>query len=90
MARQIETMKSAVINQTFSLRAPGASSAVLVGDFTHWEDQIIKLQKQGEGFWRAHVEVELGPGEYRYRFLVDGEWHDDPDFVIRVPDPFAT
>jgi len=88
MAKQIETMKSAVIKQTFSLRAPGASRAVLVGDFTYWEDQIINLQKQAEGFWE--VAVGLEPGEYRYRFLVDGEWHEDPDFVVRVPDPFAS
>ena len=88
MEKQIERMKSAMMNQTFSLRAPGAFRAVLVGDFTYCEDQIINLQKQAEGFWE--VAVDLEPGEYRYRFLVDGEWHEDPDFVIRVPNPFAS
>ena len=88
MAKQ---MKKPAFTQTFSLAAPGASSVVLVGEFTPWEDQIIKLRHQTEGIWHGEVEMELElkPGEYRYRFLVDGEWHEDPDFVVRVPNPFA-
>lgn len=34
--------------------------------------------------------VGLSPGTYRYRFLVDGEWRDDPECTLRVPNPFGT
>lgn len=87
MAKQIKTMKNAAFNQTFSLTAPGASRVLLVGDFTHWENQPINLHQQAWGLWQ--VAVALEPGEYRYRFLVDSEWHDDPDCVLRVPNPFG-
>ena len=84
-------MKKPAFAQTFSLAAPGASSVVLVGEFTPWEGQTIKLRQQSEGMWQGEVEMELElkPGEYRYRFLVDGEWHEEPEFVVRVPNPFA-
>ena len=31
----------------------------------------------------------LGPGAHRYRFIVDGEWRDDPECKSRVPNPFG-
>jgi hypothetical protein len=34
--------------------------------------------------------VELEPGEHHYRFLVDGQWRDDPDTVWRVQNPFGS
>jgi hypothetical protein len=33
--------------------------------------------------------VQLSPGEHYYRFLVDGEWRDDPECPMRVPNPFG-
>ena len=87
MAKQITTRKKASVNQTFSLTAPGASSVMLVGDFTHWQKNPINLRKEPGGIWR--VTVPLEPGEYHYRFLVDGEWRDDPECTLRVPNPFG-
>ncbi|HTR42618.1 MAG TPA: glycogen-binding domain-containing protein [Pseudomonadales bacterium] len=74
--------------QGFSFRAPEAISVQLVGDFTHWQDQPISLRKDATGVW--HTSVELKPGEHHYRFLVDGEWRDDPDCSMRVPNPFGS
>ncbi len=73
--------------QGFSFRAPEALSVQLVGDFTHWEKKPISLKKEAGGLWRASV--PLSPGEHHYRFLVDGEWRDDPDCAMRVPNPFG-
>ena len=73
--------------QAFSFRAPEALSVQLVGDFTHWQDQPISLKKQAGGVW--HASVPLTPGEHHYRFLVDGEWRDDPECALRVPNPFG-
>jgi 1,4-alpha-glucan branching enzyme len=74
--------------QLFSIYAPGATSVQLVGDFTKWQRHPIHLQKEGPGIWRT--EVELEPGEHHYRFLVDGEWRDDPECRLRVPNPYGT
>ena len=73
--------------QTFSFAAPTAMSVQLVGDFTHWQQQPISLRKGGDGIWRATV--ELPPGDHHYRFLVDGQWHDDPECALQVPNPFG-
>jgi len=74
--------------QTFSFSAPEATSVQLVGDFTHWQQQPIELRKGGDGIWQATV--DLAPGEHRYRFLVDGQWHDDPECSLHVPNPFGS
>jgi 1,4-alpha-glucan branching enzyme len=70
------------VNQTFSFKDLEAHSVLLAGDFTHWLKDPIPLQKQRDGVWTATA--SLTPGTHYYRFLVDGEWHDDPECKIRV------
>ena len=74
--------------QTFRLTAPNAKSVLLVGDFTQWQQHAIPLQRQGDGVWATTVELQ--PGKHAYRFLVDGEWRDDPECKLRVPNPFGS
>jgi len=73
--------------QTFSFTAPGAMSVQLVGDFTHWKERPVNLQKAQDGVWRTTIELE--PGTHHYRFLVDGQWRDDPECSVRVPNPYG-
>ena len=73
--------------QTFSFSAPGATSVQLVGDFTHWQQQPIQMRRGAGGVW--HATVELTPGAHHYRFLVDGQWRDDPDCAVHVPNPYG-
>lgn len=74
--------------QTFCFSAPTAMSVQLVGDFTHWQQAPINMEKGADGIWR--VTVELTPGAHHYRFLVDGQWHDDPECGLHVPNPFGS
>jgi 1,4-alpha-glucan branching enzyme len=74
--------------QTFAFTAPEASSVMLVGDFTNWQQNPVPLERGKGGVWRAMV--ALGAGTHRYRFLVDGEWRDDPECTLRVPNPFGS
>jgi len=73
--------------QSFAFKAPTAMSVQLVGDFTGWQQKPINLQKDPNGVWRAKVKLE--PGTYHYRFIVDGEWHDDAECSLRIPNPFG-
>jgi 1,4-alpha-glucan branching enzyme len=75
-------------SQTFSFSAPGAMSVQLVGDFTHWQQRPINLRKGADGVWRTTIELQAGT--HRYRFLVDGQWRDDPECAVRVPNPFGS
>ncbi len=87
MARKSNHEKSGR-KQTFSIAAPTAQSVQLVGDFTQWEKQPVNLRKKGNGIWGASVELE--PGEHHYRFLVDGQWQDDPECSVRVQNPYGS
>ncbi len=83
MAKQTKNSKK----QTFHFTAPDAISVLLVGDFTHWQQQPIPMQKSQDGLWTASV--DLPPGQHTYRFIVDSEWRDDPECSLRVPNPFG-
>lgn len=63
-------------------------SVQLVGGFTQWQEKPIQLHKSGNGVWQASVALE--PGTHHYRFLVDGQWQDDPECTVRVPNPFGS
>ncbi len=57
---------------TFEL--PGeiaANRVMLMGDFNDWEEDANPMKRRKDG--RFSTTVTLQPGEYRYRFLVDGE-----------------
>ena len=88
MAKKTEHSSNRGRSQAFSFRAPEAISVQLVGDFTHWQEKPISLKREAGGMWQASV--ELAPGTHHYRFLVDGEWRDDPDCTVRVPNPFGS
>jgi len=73
--------------QIFAFSAPDAMSVQLVGDFTRWQERPINLHKGMDGVWRTTVDLESGT--HHYRFLVDGQWHDDPECILRTPNPFG-
>ncbi len=72
----------------FRLDAPAALSVKLAADFTTWDRRPVDLVREVEGPWR--LTVELPPGRYAYRFLVDGEWADDPQCRDREPNPYGS
>lgn len=72
----------------FQLHAPAATAVKLAGDFTEWELRAIEMMHSADGVW--FTVVPLAPGSYSYRFIVDGEWRDDPRTERRVPNPFGT
>jgi 1,4-alpha-glucan branching enzyme len=75
------------VKQTFTITAPGAANVQLMGDFTHWQKQPISMEKGAKGVWQTTV--ELAPGTHHYRFFVDGEWCNDPEYTVRVPNPYG-
>jgi hypothetical protein len=70
------------------IRADGAKEVVLTGDFTQWAKDKIRLTPSTGGEWITSL--ELAPGEYQYRLIVDGEWRDHADAAHRVPNSFGT
>jgi Glycogen recognition site of AMP-activated protein kinase len=66
----------------FHLEAPFAESVKLAADFTEWEKFPLDMMKSEDGVW--YTTVPLPPGHYSYRFIVDGEWCDDPRSMLRL------
>ena len=78
-------MKTNQVSQEFRFTSPTAMSVQLVGDFTHWRHAPVSLTKGPDGVWSTRVLLE--PGTHKYRFLVDGQWRDDPEFTVHVTAP---
>lgn len=72
----------------FSFKAPQAMSVKLAGDFTEWEAHPIGMMRSDDGTW--FTVVPLTSGSYSYRFIVDGEWRDDPSAPRHTRNPFGT
>lgn len=61
---------------TFTLKGfDDAKRVMLAGDFNDWNPDDIKMKKTADG-WQ--VSYALGPGNYQYKFVVDGSWIVDP------------
>jgi 1,4-alpha-glucan branching enzyme len=70
------------------LEAPDAQAVAVTGSFCGWAPEGLPLKKGRRGVWKATL--QLPPGRYEYRFVVDGEWRDDPLADERVPNPFGS
>ncbi len=84
----VKTRNSDLLEQEFSFTAPAALRVQLAGSFTQWQSQPISMTRTANGLWRT--KVKLAPGTYQYRFIVDGDWHDDPACTLRIPNEFGT
>lgn len=73
--------------QTFRYVAPAATSVLLVGDFTEWQQNALVMEK-GSRRSLGH-QCQLPPGKHSYLFIVDGKWCEDPECTVRVPNPFG-
>lgn len=72
---------------TFTLDAPGSRSVALVGDFTNWRTDEVRLTRAASGEWQ--VALKLPPGRYRFAYLVDNvEWRADSR-AARATDDFG-
>ena len=68
-------------------REPGAADVRIAGDFNGWvpdRDVLSSTHQEGETcVWRKVL--RLAPGTYEYRYVVDGEWCEDPANPQRSP-----
>ena len=70
-------------------RDPAASDVRIAGDFNGWvPDKNVRSLVQAEGIERVWTKIlHLPPGTYHYRYVVDGEWREDPDNPQAAPGP---
>jgi hypothetical protein len=73
---------------SISLFEPGARAVFLAGTFNDWNPSSTPLNRTGNGQWT--IALALKPGRYEYRFVVDGEWRDDPTALHYQANPFGS
>lgn len=73
---------------TFIIEAQKANNVSLMGDFNNWNEKTHPMKKENGDVWKKMV--FLNPGRYEYRFLVDGQWQEDPNNDQLCPNEFGT
>jgi chromosome partitioning protein len=71
---------------TFAIEAPGAEHVLLAGDFNEWTLDGSEMDPIG-GVWTKVI--KLPPGRYRYRYVIDGRWQNDPSNAAVEPNPYG-
>ena len=76
---------------TVSFRDARAHDVRIAGDFNGWvPDKDVRSELQVSGRERIWTKIlALPPGTYRYRYLVDGEWREDPTNPERATAPLG-
>jgi len=67
--------------------APDAESVFLAGDFNGWHAECDAMQRKNGCFRKTK---QLAPGEYEYKFVVDGEWFPDPNALAQTINEFGS
>jgi hypothetical protein len=58
-----------------------AKKVILSGSFNGWRQDELLMNKTGTGW---ELPYTLGPGNYEYKFQVDGKWISDPQNPLTV------
>jgi 1,4-alpha-glucan branching enzyme len=72
---------------TLAYDMPDARSVSVAGDFCNWQPGHYALKKDKQGRWKTTI--ALPPGRYEYRFVVDGQWLNDPSCAERAANEFG-
>ena len=80
--------KPARRNVPFKLEDVPGRQVFVAGSFSDWQPKHKLSDKDGNGVYT--VRILLAPGEYEYKFVVDGEWRLDAANPNFVPNDFGT
>ena len=72
----------------YTHKATKAENAYLVGDFNDWDESSLPMNKLKDGRFKVIVKLEPGK-EYQFRYLVDGEWHNEWEADKYAPNSFS-
>ena len=74
---------------TFFCKAQPGSEVYLAGDFNNWDPGARKMSdKENNGIFSATL--MLMPGEYEYKFIINGNWSIDSECEEWVPNSMGS
>lgn len=86
--KAVSTPKVKKKRVTLTLENEPGLDISLVGSFNAWEPEKKKLKEKESGQYSATLMLE--PGEYEYKFVIDGKWLADPKAEAWAPNPFGS
>ncbi len=72
---------------TFTVHAEKGKAVYVAGEFNDWDPTAKKMAFKA-GVYTATV--KLAPGDYQYKFVIDGTWCADPENVNAVANDQGT
>ena len=79
----------------FVCQGKDAQAVYVAGSFNDWSPEAHPMKRDKSGLWTARI--DLPPGRYEFKFVVDGEWVCEPACDAQglecpkcVPNPFGT
>ena len=74
---------------TFTVHAERGKDVYVAGEFNKWDPTAKKMAyKARSGVYAA--KINLAPGTYQYKFVIDGTWCADPANANAVPNTQGT
>lgn len=71
----------------FSVFAPEAKEVYVAGEFNNWSLDDNSRMAFNNGTWMK--KINFFSGRYRYRFVIDGKWTEDPDNPVKEKNPYG-
>ena len=76
-----------LVQTAFHLNCPEAGSVYVTGSFNNWSlDESCRMKREN-GLWK--IDLPLETGVYQYRFIVDGNWREDPENPLQERNAFG-
>ena len=70
----------------FTLSGVEANKVFVVGDFNNWNRTKHRMKREKNN-WK--LSVKLSAGEYKFKYLADGNWFNDPVAHGYVGNPYG-
>jgi len=88
LADEIQNISGKPSAAKFILKGQEFNDVYLVGEFNNWNpDENYRLKKISADTWEINLNLEKG--KYRYKFIVDGKWVNDPSNKFMEDDAFG-
>ena len=88
-AATVKAAKPQPKSVVFTVHAEKGKEVYIAGEFNQWNPTAKKMAyKAKDGVYAATV--KLLPGDYQYKFVIDGTWCADPENVNSVQNDQGT
>ena len=71
-----------------TVKAPDAREVYVAGEFNNWKLDENSRMERTNGCWSKNLELDRG--KYRYRFVIDGHWTEDPSNPLTQLNSYGT